>query len=127
MEEADMAWKILWMGILIVLIGSVAPLSLGKGEEASIADLHIIKDKGDLSINFIVKNCFNNKMEEAIKAGVPTTFNFFMKLSKKRSLIWNKKIAYHQFRHNIVYDNLKKNFRIVFEEKGKEILVNSLE
>jgi hypothetical protein len=65
-------------------------------------------------------------MEEAIKAGIPTTFNFFVKLHKKR-LIRDKKIAAHRFRHKVVYDTLKDTFRIWLEEKSKEIQVQDLE
>ncbi|MBW2039908.1 MAG: DUF4390 domain-containing protein [Deltaproteobacteria bacterium] len=119
--------KAFWIGILIILFASASPLSLAKGEEAFIEGLRMEREKGALSISFSVKNCFNNKMEEAIKAGVPTTFNFFVRLHKKRPIIWDKKIANHQFQHDIVYDNLKKDFRIWLEEKGKEIRVKDLE
>jgi hypothetical protein len=115
------------LGILIILFAAVYPLSSAQGEEARIEGLHIARGKENLSISFFVNNCFNKKMEEAIKAGIPTTFNFFAKLHKKRPLIWNKKIASHQFRHTIVYDNLKDNFRIWLEEKGEEVYVQDLE
>ena len=115
------------VGILIIFFASAYPLSSAQGEEARIEGLHIVRGKENLSISFSVKDCFNKKMEEAIKAGIPTTFKFFAKLHKKRPLIWNKKIASHQFRHTIVYDNLKDNFRIWLEEKGEEIQVQDLE
>ncbi len=114
------------VGILILLFAAAYPLSLAQGEEAIIEGLHIARGKGNLSISFSVKNCFNQKMEEAITAGIPTTFNFFVKLHKNR-LIRDKKIAAHRFRHKIVYDTLKDTFRIWLEEKGKEIQVQDLE
>lgn len=112
---------------MIILFTAPSPQSLGKDDEARIEGLIIVRDKGSLSISFTVQNCFNTKMEEAIQAGVPTSFNFFIKLYKKRTLIWDKKIASHQFHHNIVYDNLKKDFRIWLEEKGEEVRVKDLE
>ncbi len=112
---------------MIILVTSTPLLSLAKGEEALIEGLRMEREKGALSISFSVKNCFNKKMEEAIRAGVPTTFNFFIKLYKKRPLIWDKKIVYYRFQHNIVYDNLKGDFCILIEEKGKEIRVKDLE
>jgi hypothetical protein len=66
-------------------------------------------------------------MEEAIKSGIPTTFNFFVKLHKKRSPLWGKKIVAHRFRHTLVYDTLKDTFFIWLEEKGEEIQVQDLE
>jgi hypothetical protein len=114
-------------GLLIILIAAVFPLSPAQGEEALIEDLHIARGKGNVSISFSVKNCFNQKMEEAIKVGIPTTFNFFVKLYKKRPLIWDNKIASHRFRHTIVYDTLKDTFRIWLEEQDEEITVQDLE
>jgi hypothetical protein len=115
------------VGILILLFAAIFPLSPAQGEEAIIEGLHITRGKEKLSVSFSVKNCFNQKMEEAIKAGIPTTFNFFVKLYKKRPLIWDNKIASHRFRHTIIYDTLKDTFRIWLEEQDKEIQVQDLE
>ena len=118
--------KIFWAGILIIFLGVTSSLSPARGEETLIGDLRVEREKAFLSISFSVKNCFNTKMEEAIKAGVPTTFNFVVSLHKKRPLIWDKKIARHQFQHNVIYDNLKKDFRVWLEEQAKEIRVKNL-
>ena len=122
-----MRGKIFWAGILIIFLAFASSLSPSRGEETRIDDLRVERERVFLSINFSVKNCFNTKMEEAIKAGVPTTFNFFVSLHKKRPLIWDKKIARHQFQHNVVYDNLKKDFRVWLEEQAKEIKLKNLE
>lgn len=119
--------KLSVVGISIILFAIVFPLSVAQGEEAIIEGLNIEQGKRAIVVSFSVKNCFSTKMEEAIKAGVPTTFNFFVRLYKKRALIWDKKIASHQFRHRITFDNLKEDFRIWLQEKGKEIRVADLE
>jgi hypothetical protein len=126
-EGEEMMLKQSLEGLLIILFAVAFPLSLAQGEEAIIEGLHIARGKGSLSVSFSVKNCFNQKMEEAIKAGIPTTFNFFVKLYKKRPLIWDNKIAARRFRHKIVYDTLKDTFRIWLEEKDKEIQIQDLE
>jgi len=113
------------LGILMVLFAAAYPLSPAQGEEARIKDLHIDRARGNVAISFLVENCFNQKMEEAIKAGIPTTFSFFVKFYKRR-LIKDKKLAAHRFRHRIVYDNLKDTFTIWLEEKDKEIEVQDL-
>jgi len=100
-------------------------LSPAQGEEARIEDLRIERGGGDGGISFFVEHCFSQKMEEAIKAGIPTTFNFVVKFYKRR-LIKDKKLAAHRFRHTVVYDNLKDTFRIRLEEKDKEIEVQDL-
>ena len=115
------------LGILIILSALVYPFSLAQGAEALIEGLRIVKGEGNISISFSVTNCFNQKMEEAIKAGIPTTFNFFVKLYKKRPLIWDNKIIAHRFRHTLAYDTLKDTYRIWLEEKGEEVQARDLE
>jgi hypothetical protein len=110
-------------GIAIIFLAVAFPLSAAQGAEALIEGLQIEQGNGTVMVGFSVKNCFNAKMEEAIKAGVPTTFNFFVTLYKTRPLIWDKKIASRKFRHRIIYDNLKQDFRIWLQEKEKEIRV----
>jgi hypothetical protein len=113
-------------GILIILFTIASPLTLARGEEALIDKLLIQREKDNLAISFSVKNCFNKKMLEAIRAGIPTTFNFIVKLHKKRPLIWDEKIASHRFRHTVIYDTLKDTFGIWLEEEGREIHVGEL-
>ena len=115
------------IGTLIILSTIIYPFTLAQGAEALIEGLRIVKGNGNISISFAVTNCFNKKMEEAIKSGIPTTFNFFVKLQKKRFPLWKKKIASHRFRHEVVYDTLKDTFRIWLEEKDEEIQVQDLE
>lgn len=119
--------KLSVVGITIILFAAAFPLSVAQGGEAFIEGLTIEQGKGTFTVSFSVKNCFNTKMEETIKTGVPATFNFFVRVYKKRAIIWNKKIAAYEFRHRITFDNLKQDFRIWLEEQGKEIRVADLE
>jgi hypothetical protein len=110
-------------GIAILFFAVAFPLSAAQGAEALIEGLQIERGNDAFVVSFSVKNCFNAKMEEAIKTGVPTTFNFFVTLYKTRALIWDKKIVSRKFRHRVIYDNLKQDFRIWLQEKEKEIRV----
>jgi len=119
--------KLSVIGIAIILLAVAFPVSAAQGVEALIEGLQIERGNGTFTISFSVTNCFNTKMEEAIKAGIPTTFNFFVTLYKTRALIWDKKIASRKFRHRVIYDNLKQDFRIWLQEKEKELRVQDLE
>jgi hypothetical protein len=119
--------KLSAVGMTIIFFAAAFSLSAAQGGEALIEGLHIEQEEGTVVASFSVKNCFNKKMEEAVKAGIPTTFNFFVTLYKNRALVWDKKIASHRFRHRIIYDNLKEDFRIWLQEKGKEMRVPDLE
>jgi hypothetical protein len=118
--------KLSVVGISIILVVALFSLATAQGGKALIEGLHIAQGKGTFVISFSVQNCFSTKMEEAIKAGIPTTFNFFVRLHKKRPLVWDKKIADHHFQHRIVYDNLKQDFLVSLQEKGQEIRVQGL-
>ncbi len=118
-----MIFKLSVAGMALILLAVAFPLSAAQGVEALIEGLQIERENGTVVVSFSVKNCFNTKMEEAIKTGVPTTFNFFVTLYKTRALIWDKKIASWKFRHRVIYDNLKQDFRIWLQEKEKEIRV----
>ena len=126
-KEAAVLSRLSVAGIAILLFAVAFPLTEAKGVEALIEGLRIERESETIVVSFSVTNCFNKKMEEAIKTGIPTTFNFFVNLYKKRAIIWDKKIASHKFRHRIIYDNLKQDFRIWLQEKGKEIRVQDLE
>lgn len=126
-KEVAMISRLSAVGIAIILFAVVFPLTEAKGVEALIEGLQIERENGTCAVSFSVKNCFNKKLEEDIKAGVPTTFNFFVTLYKKRAIVWDKKIVSHKFRHRIIYDNLKQDFRIWLQEKGKEMRVQDLE
>ncbi|MCJ7664212.1 MAG: DUF4390 domain-containing protein [Desulfobacterales bacterium] len=119
--------KLLVVGIAIILFAVASPVCVAQGAEALIEDLRIERENGALLVSFSVKNCFSKKIEEAIKAGIPTTFNFFVTLYKNRALVWDKKVASHKFRHRIIYDTLKEDFRVWLQEKGKEMRVADLE
>jgi len=118
--------KRLVVGIVVLLCAVVFPLCPAQGEEAAIEGFRLERVGGDVSISFSITHCFSQKMEEAITAGFPTTFNFFVKFYKRR-LIKDKKIAARRFRHTIVYDNLKDTFLIWLEETGREFEVQDLE
>jgi hypothetical protein len=100
-------------GIAIILWAAAFPLSVAQGVEALIEGLQMERENGTVMVSFSVKNCFNTKMEEAIKAGVPTTFNFFVTLYKSRALIWDKKIASRKF------PGLFSNHRFLIWLRGK--------
>lgn len=125
----DLVYKtVRWtfVALLVVLTGMCAPTNAA-AEDAVIDGFSVTNDNGVLTLEFYVKNCFNQKMEEAIKAGVPTTFNFLVKVYKKRSVFWNRKLANHRFTHTVVYDNIQKDYRVTLEEAGEELRAKTLE
>jgi hypothetical protein len=89
------------------------------GIEAKISDFLITSTSQDVLIYFRVKNCFTAKMEEAIRAGIPTTFTFIIELLQERDNNFDKLESSFEIKHTIKYDNIKRLFYVTYSEKGK--------
>lgn len=95
-------------------------------EEASIEGL-TIELNGDMVVSFTVLNCCTEKLEEAIRSGVPTTFTFRIHLYLVRNLWPDKRVSSQKFKHHIKYDNITKEYQFRFEENKHNISVKDFE
>lgn len=87
--------------------------------EAKITNLLITNTRDDVLIYFRVNNCFTEKMEDAILAGIPTTFTFYVELYRQRGFWFDKEIADVKIKHTIKYDNVKNMFYVSLKEGDK--------
>lgn len=104
---------VLILGFFLILPGRLYAL------EARITDFRIGANNTDLLIYFKVADCFTKKMEEAILAGIPTTFTFFLELNEERSLWFDRKVVSGETKHTIKYDNVKKIYYVTFSGDGR--------
>lgn len=89
------------------------------GMEAKISDFLITSASENVLIYFRVNNCFTVKMEEAIRAGIPTTFTFIIELFQERDNNFDELESSFEVKHTIKYDNIKKIFYVTYTEEGK--------
>ncbi|MEA1971240.1 MAG: DUF4390 domain-containing protein, partial [Thermodesulfobacteriota bacterium] len=87
--------------------------------EAKVTDLIITNTSENLLVYLKGENCFTRDMEEAILAGIPTTFTFILELQRERHYWFDKKESFLEVKHTIKYDNIKKIFYVVFTEHGR--------
>lgn len=87
--------------------------------EARVTDLLISNTPENLLVYLKLENSFTEKMEEAILAGIPTTFTFVLELYQERCWWFDRKIALLDVKHTIKYDNIKKILYVLFSENGK--------
>ena len=113
---------------LVAFMGFLATL-LRPVQEASISDVTVVRNRGNLELSFFVEDCFSPKMEEAILSGVPTTFRFRVVLQRKRKFPFLRRALLDiVFEHTIKYDRLKDRFRLRLpEQSDAEIVVKDLE
>lgn len=81
-------------------------------ENAGIRDLFVSNDANHLLVYARLTNSFTKEIEEAILAGVPTTFTILLDLYQERSYWMDKRLVRTTISHTIKYDNVKKLFLV---------------
>ncbi|UCD71940.1 MAG: DUF4390 domain-containing protein [Syntrophobacterales bacterium] len=110
----------------VTIISSLIFSEVAISKEASIEGL-TIELNGQMQVSFSVINCCTEKLEEAIRSGVPTTFTFRIKVYRKRKFWRDKKMVSLKFKHRIKYDNITKEYQFHFEENEHNLSVKDFE
>ncbi len=96
-------------------------------QNATIDELIVTNSSTDLLLFLTVNNAFTKQMEEGIKNGIPVTFNFYVKLERKRNTWLNQELVSLKFDHTLSYDTLKEEYSIVRSElSGQAFRTKSL-
>ncbi|MGD2098969.1 MAG: DUF4390 domain-containing protein [Desulfobacterales bacterium] len=103
----------------LLLIASQA----GYAQDATLTNITVSNTQDDLLLFLNLEGAFREEMKQAILSGAPSTFSFFAKLNRVRSLWFDKNIAELEVTHTIVYDNLKKEFTVTrsWKENNPEV------
>jgi len=112
--------------VAVIAITFLCSTGIALSKEASIEGL-TIELNGHMEVSFTVINCCTEKLEEAIRSGVPTTFTFRINLYLVRNLWPDKKVVSKKFKHHIKYDNITKEYQFRFGEKKHNISVKDFE
>ncbi len=94
--------------------------SVSCAEDAKITNFIITNTPEHLIVYCGVTNCFTKKMEDAILAGIPTTFTFYVELRRERNYWFDKEITSLEIKHTIKYDTIKKIFYVMHSGNSKE-------
>jgi len=107
--------------VLVIVIGAVLALQIpapGYALIASISDLFVTHNNKEVLVYFRVKDCFTKSMEEAILAGIPTTFTFLLELYQKRALWFDSRMAHLEIKQTVKYDNVRNIFYVTSSAQG---------
>ncbi|MBW1679430.1 MAG: DUF4390 domain-containing protein [Deltaproteobacteria bacterium] len=100
--------------------------SLLFAKDTVIHNILISNSYTHLHIQLQLANCFNKKMEEATKTGIPITFKYYINLYQHRSL-WNDKLlTATTLSKTIKYDNLKKEYTVTTKNSKKNSASSSV-
>jgi len=126
MENIVKSWTIRKSLILFFLavLTVCLPVCLASPNRAQISNIEIQKTGKDLEASFILVDCFNTDMEEAIFNGVPTTFKILVSVEKPYVLV-KSKVADFTLHHTITYNRLNNEFQVELPEHPQRILVTT--
>lgn len=100
---------------LIVISAWLIPAA-ALAQLANIANFAL--SKPPLKVSFQVDGAFSRDIEEAIKSGMPTSFNFIIKLEKVNSILPNQNVGEWEFRHTVKYNSLRDEYELTLDETG---------
>ncbi len=109
--------KKLFIALLLAL--SVLSPAAGLCEDARIDDVKV-SWAPSLKASFEVKDAFSKEIEEAIKSGMPTSFNFIIELERVNSVWFNELVGRWEFKHTVKYDTLKEEYEVILDETGEK-------
>ncbi len=84
----------------------------GFAQDATLTNITVSNSQDDLLLFLNLEGAFREEMKQAILSGAPSTFSYFAKLNRVRSLWFDNAIADIEVSHTIIYDNLKKEFTV---------------
>ena len=99
--------------VFLLMVGLLLIASqTGYAQDATLTNITVSNTQDDLLLFLNLEGAFREEMKQAILSGAPSTFSFFAKLNRVRSLWFDKDIADLEVTHTIAYDNLKKEFTV---------------
>lgn len=107
--------------LLFILIFSACFFpALAVAEVAGITGLAV--NKAPLKVSFTVEGAFSGEMEEAVKSGLPASFNFIVKLEKVNTIFPNENVGTWEYKHTVKYDSLLDEYELTLDEAGERAL-----
>jgi hypothetical protein len=111
----------------VLLLALLLTSSMAGAQEATISDISISSDQNALLLNLKVNDCFTPEMDKAINNGIPTTFNFHVRLYEVKDFQFDRRMVDLLVTHEIRYDSLKKIYAVTVAERDKVLEIADFE
>ena len=95
--------------------------------EPKMVDILITNNTENVLLYGRLINGFKPEMESAILAGIPAIFTLHLEAYQIRSFSWDKKLAVHEIKRTIKYDNLKKTFSVYNNGNSQPVIFSDFE
>lgn len=111
---------------LFFVFGFMALPMRAQAIEPKIADILVTNNRESVLLYARLVNGFKPDMEMAILAGIPAVFTLQLEVYQERSVVWDKKIASHEVKRTMKYDNLKKTFSIYTNGNAQPVVFSDM-
>ena len=91
---------------------SISVCSLAYADKASLQNIVIDDDNGNIIVSYKLENVFSSQMKRVVLNGIPITFTYFVALHEIKDFWIDKKIINLKIDHMMKYNVLKKEFVI---------------
>ncbi|BBO69140.1 hypothetical protein DSCA_30700 [Desulfosarcina alkanivorans] len=99
-------------GFFVLGIFFLTVHGLAMAKDATLTNIIVTNTRDDLLVYLSVEDAFTQKIEDAVKRGVPASFSFFVNLYRTRGMWFDKKMADLTIEHTIKYNSLKKEYAV---------------
>ena len=112
---------------LFVIFGFMELPMQAQAIEPKMTDILITNNTENVLLYGRLVNGFKPEMELAVLAGIPAIFTLQLEVYQIRSFVWDKKIAVHEIKRTIKYDNLKKTFSVYNNGNTQPVIFSDFE
>ena len=95
--------------------------------EPKMTDILITNNTENVLLYGRLVNGFKAETELAVLAGISAIFTLQLEVYQIRSFVWDKKIAVHEIKRTIKYDNLKKTFSVYNNGNTQPVIFSDFE
>jgi len=115
-----------FISLFIIFVFMGLPIQ-AQAIEPQMTDILITNNRENVLLYGRLINGFKPEMEMAILAGIPAIFTLQLEVYQIRSFAWDKKIATHEIKRTIKYDNLKKTFSVYSNGNTQPVVFSDFE
>jgi len=112
---------------LFIVFGFMALPMRVQAIEPKMTDILITNNTENVLLYGRLVNGFKPEMELAVLAGIPAIFTLQLEVNQIRSFSWDKKLAAHEIKRTIKYDNLKKTFSVYNNGNSQPVIFSDFE
>ncbi len=111
--------------ILVISFTIILPKTV-QAKEAELHNLVVTNSSTDLLLFLKLENAFTPELLNGLQNGLPITFSYNITLEMVRSGWLDKEIYSGSVDHTLIYDNLKKEYSVLLDEKTNKFTTAKL-